>query len=364
MAQSFGAAGVRDEIEKRVEAAWKLWEAHPQAGRLIRDVWPEVANEVWQCGRLFQDGYKVYRSKSTADKFRVAPFRCGKIPFCLPCTNAVNVQRTFEALDAFKLCTPKGEPVRLWHVVLMAPLTEDGQGWGKQASEDIGRFAKVCRRTLEDWWGLGVGGIMAYQDFGERPFAKRAPHFDILLNGYQPGPDKAQPLRRLALEDGGHRELMNHFRSRAHYTLAAGARDGNFDIKEVGASWSARIRVSGYSLRELVDLRKVEYEPDAGRVGWRSYREDNVDWSTPTGVKAWWSEYSRRVENGQALRRWFGTMARHDARSVLVRGFHGEDPHGLECLCNGCDEWQRLIGQWQDRVAAPFPGGAVSQLDA
>lgn len=351
MAQNFPREGVEAEIRKRVVAAWTHYAASPQVGAVVGDVWPQESALIWDCGRLRADGYKVYKSKTAANKFRVAPFRCGRIPFCIPCTRADVQQRAREALDGFQLFTPKEQPMRLWHVVLTAPLTLDGQGWGSKACRDIPRFALVCRRFLQEVWGPGVGGVMSYQDFGETPFRKHHPHFDVIVNGYVLRDGMPVLLPRLDFAgSGGRRRLDDLYRGVSQTLVDMTARAGDLDFRAVGDSGMSRRRVVGYSVREMVDLRKSVYEGD-GRVGWRDYEEDTVDWTDRRGFCLWFDEYQSRVNNGQRLHRWFGAMSTRDVRNPVVRAFGGSDPHPGDCGCNQCDDWERLPADW-DRPEA------------
>lgn len=365
MAQSFAKSEIDAEVAERVEKAHALWDAAKGGSRLIWDEFPQEAHLVWECGRLRSDGYKLYESKTVANKYRVAPYRCGRIPYCVPCTQAADVGRTMEHLDAFRLFTPKGQPISIWHVVLTAPTPDDRprdgrpDPWGMAAKQDIGRFARVVRKTLEQWFGAGVTGVMSYQDFGERPFAKQHPHFDVLVNGYKLEAGRPVPVGELNLRDGGRDALSEVYaqNAQAHFGLTATA--GDWNVHEVGQSMASRFRIVAYSLREMVDYRKVAYRQEAAAVGWTHYREETVDWTDRRGFRYWHDDYYSRVDNGrQVLRRWFGPMTSRDPRRAVVRAFLGEDPHSVACDCNNCDDWRRLPPEWATTTPLALPENA------
>ena len=246
-------------------------------------------------------------------------------------------------------------------MVFMAPLTEQGEGWGAEAMRDLGRFFWVVWRALKEWLGLGLGGWLSYQDFGESPFRKSAPHIDLTLNGWRANCQAPEKIPA-SFGGGGDKERLNEAFLAAAFAAGfrIGDKPGNSWVGEVREGRAALVGSVAYQVRELVDLRKVEYPPESRWVGWRSYKDGSVDRMPADRFMDWYRAYEGRARphDAHAVHRAHGFMAGRNLRDLRLLGFSDEGPeHELGCGCSECEDWEKVPG-----ASASYPGlepGAV-----
>lgn len=274
--------------------------------------------------------------------------RCHRVPLCIACTRIATYRRVKKALDQFSMCTPKGQEMRLTHIVQTAPLTEDGQGWGRQASEDIGAFGKVVWDTLRESYGKdGLGAIMSYQDFGERAFNKRHPHMDLTLNGWmlQDGQPVQTPTYDLT---GRGRERWDEIFVKHARAVAIDAQRGSLDIGRTKIGHRAYYRILRYQMRELVDLTRIEYDSQREVLWWEDYKTSHRERVPVPVFLEGMAEYQRRLGTWtnkgehQLLHRRYGHIA--DKLRHRTAGTMGGQPiaHGEDCPCAECGDWDSI----------------------
>lgn len=353
MAQTFPESGIEVEARKRRDLHASRWAAHGDAKRFFRDwIGPSdagLAVALADCRR----GYRPYRSKAAPDKYKLVARSCKEVPWCIPCTQAKNFQRARQVEELVGRFTPDGEKPRWIHCVFRAQLMDDLQGWGMEARKDPGRFLRVVRASLDDFFGPGLGGYASYQDFGERPFSKPLPHWDLLLNGWRIDNGAILPLRE-ADWTGGDRDRLNAAYDGRVLTYGMDAKPGNSWIGRVKIGFGAGRGELAYSVREMVDLRKLRYEEGLGRLGWVHYRDGSVDWTRAEFFRPWYGEYQERVrpEVPNVVHRPFGYMWGMKSRRRRELGFIDEVPeHGGGCACRDCDDWEAVID-----AATLYPG--------
>lgn len=360
MAQTFPVAAVGEEVAKRRLRQRRTWDQFLQVRRFVKDwVAPDHDGLALALASCRQD-YQAWRSRSVPDKAKVTPKACWKVPWCVPCSRVKAALRVRHVTDLFTRCTPPGERPRLVHAVFTAPVYDDGTGWGMKARVHVGAFMRTVWRTLEAYYGTGLGGYLSYQDFGERPFSKPHPHVDLLLNGWRVAePGRPVPIPRPDFAGPDRARLSECYDAAAHaFDVVAGPGNSWIGSLRVGLA-SARDELA-YSVRQLVDLRKLVYVTPRGggpsmRVGWQSYREEGgIDWTQSNRFASWYEEYRARVRPDAAntIHRAYGHMAPRALREAAAWGFSNEPlPHVEGCACTDCDEWEPLTST----VAAGMP---------
>jgi hypothetical protein len=104
----------------------------------------------------------------------------------------------------------------------------------------------------------------------ENSNAKRHPHVDLTLNGWRGVDGKASTVKEYWLGKGGlHR--WNETVRRAAGAVWPGAKSGNVRLKRVRVGFQDYAAVLRYQVRELVDLRKLDYDRGKQTVAWLSY---------------------------------------------------------------------------------------------
>jgi len=332
--------GVRGEIAERRLWVSNYWRRFPSVKRFVAD-WFRAE---WEAIQRCRFEYRVYESKDNPGKFKVTPKCCWKVPFCLTCTKVRASRRTLGALDRFSRATPKGQPMQFVHIVLSAPLTEDGQGWGAKAHQDIPKFAKVTRRVLEDIYGEGLGGVMSYQDFGERPFHKIHPHMDLTLAARRLVDGKMMALRPLNLKVE-RATIDAHTANRAR-AFQIDARKGDIDFSRVIHGAQEYYPVLKYQMRELFDLRKVEYKRREGKVEWKNYKDVRREAYRADEFVTGFESYARRLGlygyegTPVELHRYSGYMSKGSLRETEAMVEGSSIPHGRGCPCSECEDWE------------------------
>jgi len=341
--------GVRDDIRRRraEDAAYRRRFA--TAERFVQDHYPEE----WERVRTCRQNFRIWESVERPGIYKVTPYACWNVPYCVVCTRSRNHQRAQAGLDRFNRATPAGQTASFVHVVVTAPAVANGEGWGWKASQDVPGFASVVRKALEDVYGAGLGGIMSYQDFGERAFAKRHPHMDLTLNGWLVEESSFKPLPRIRLERGGYDRVAQATARRAQaFQLDATPSNVDFSARILGVE--AYYRVLRYQMRELVDFRKTHYSPTKQTVEWLSYKNAKRERFTVPAFKAGYVEYRYRLglEGGVRveLHRGFGHLSKKSLPDTekLVGG--SPLPHGRACPCSECEDWERRFDEDFDDV--------------
>lgn len=124
------------------------------------------------------------------------------------------------------------------------------------------------RKSLEEIYGIGIGRLMSYQDFGDRAFDKMAQHMDLTLNGYVTDAQSTLESARVHLLNGG--------RGRVDAITQKSARAFRLDAHASPPGFWRRVegikryfRALKYHWREMVDLGKFDYDPKTQKRGGR-----------------------------------------------------------------------------------------------
>ncbi len=344
-----------------VSAEWRRFR-HVQA--FIEDHFPLEWEAIRHCGL----NVGTYESGKQPGKHRLAPASCRKLPFCIRCTKSETGRRVRTAIEQFECVTPAGKQPRFIHIVQTAPVGNEGQytgggDWGRQASQDLGAFGGIVWDVLKEAYGDGIGAIMSYQDFGERAFAKRHPHMDLTLNGWSLVDGVMEPTPRYEFKAGG-KERWHQATQRAASRLVANAEPGNVRVHRPLVGVKAYYRVLRYQMRELVDLRKLEYSRDQKLVWWKSYHENRREKFGLNDFLGGLAEYQwrlgawkRKGDEGesQRLHRRYGHM-RDGVLEATQRKVGGQpSKHGKRCPCSMCGDWERVFPDGIDRNYRPLP---------
>lgn len=370
----------RDElpalVQQTVRGHVAEWGRHRALQRFLRDHAPLEWDAITRC----RMAYKTLESTTRPGHYKIAPSHaCWRLPYCIHCTRASTARRVAKALDQLHRCTPRGKQPRFIGIVQTAPI-KDGKGWGVQASEDLKGFGAVVWETIQEFYGEGLGAVMSYQDFGERAFAKRHPHWDLTLNGWRLGPDGAETTPLFDFTGRGRRRWDRQVAVRA-LRLAPVARRGNVHVL-----WREGIpayrSLLWYKMREMVDLRKIKsYDRSSATLTWVGYASRR----RPTvrqqfGVVeflAGLAEYRSRLgqwpeegDQGMEIHRRYGHLAKNRIRAAQD-AFDGEPlPHGRDCPCSECDDWERVFlddvdpDGWRRRLADPDAEAYVEAADS
>lgn len=346
--------GVEAAIRKNRQRARYERDRHLDVLRFCGHYAPGLAVKLRGC----REAWKTYESVERPGYYKVTPYACHQVPWCIACTQVHEYQRTRQALDRLWRCTPGGEAPRLMHIVQTAPLTEEMEGWGWQASRDPALFSKIVYDTLAEFFGDGIGAVLSYQDFGEQGFQKRHPHIDLTLSGWRLDDDKAVKVKSIDLKAAGYAKWQQAVQGRAAvFDLQAWPGNTNFGRWKTGTSYQ---RILKYQLRELVDLRKMRYDPGRGLVYWTNYKNNVQTRMRVADFKAGLEEYGWRLgqwrhdgEERRSLHHWYGHLSDRN-RNRTQRLVGGKPyPHAKNCTCTECGEWQRvfLADEEEDREA-------------
>jgi hypothetical protein len=336
--------GVRDEIRRRRADVAAYRNRFPTVENLLVDHYPQEWERVRDC----RWNYRVWESVERPGHYKVTPYACWDVPYCVVCTRTTNHQRARAALDRFARATPAGKEPAFVHAVLTAPASPNGEGWGWKASQNVPTFALVIRKALEDVYGPGLGGVMSYQDFGERAFAKRHPHMDLSLNGWLIEDASVKPLPRVRLERGGYDRVAAATARRAKAIhVDAGPSNVDFSARIVGVR--EYYKVLRYQMREMVDFRKAVYSRTKQAVEWLSYKDARRERFTVQEFKAGYLEYRHRLglEGGSRVEfhRSFGHLSKRSLPKVEALVGGAPLPHGRKCPCSECGDWERRFDE-------------------
>lgn len=327
-------------IREGQEATRKAWAPFHSLKKFLYDYYPRELERISRCSMSFE----LVESPQRPGYVRRRPRRCTRVPLCILCVKSSHWRRIRQTQDQLAQVTPKGHTPRLYHIVIDSSLKPDGSGWGVKASRDLEAFGRVVWRSLEDIFGEGLGAAMSYQDFGEKGFAKQFPHMDLTMNGYAILDGQAKPIPRVDLTGRGVERVKNTVLGHAAtIDVAADWTDVNF--QGPWESFRSYYDVLKYQTRELVDLRKLEYDRGNNLVWWWSYKDNT---RTPLPVREFVNrldEYQERLgqwigeEGRKQLHRTYGHMAKRTiAKTARMVG--GEPiPHGDDCLWSCCGDW-------------------------
>lgn len=352
MSRVFPWIAVRQEVRERIAARNAKWAISPTAAYWVEDYYPEVWDRVKGC-RLV---YTPAESLTRYDKWKlVSKSSCRKVPWCIPCSLAKGQERLGKALDKISRATPEGQRKRVVPWTLVAQVADDHTGVGMAASSDINRFARTVAYFLHQVYDAKageLGWIMSYQDFGERAFQKRHPHWHVTMNGYRWRDGTMTPIEQLNVRGQGHARITAAW-DNALRTFFPGAKTGNLRAEQPAVGKGNYYGWVKYQVRELVDLRKVVYQRANNRVVWIPYRE-GVKRADFTGqeFRAGLEEYRGRVRpnEGNRVHRDCGYLEGGTLKKIAAAiGGEREAHDTASCPCDVCDEW---MGQPELRPAA------------
>ena len=337
-------SGLEALVKKKSRQVRETWGRHRGLMRFLEDYFPHEWEDIRHCSL----SYKALEEAASPGWYKVAPLNvCHRIPYCIQCTKVNTQRRIRNAFNQFARATPAGRRPRFIHVVQTAPATDDGQGWGWPASRNIRAFGRIVWDALGDLYGPGLGAIMSYQDFGEQAFAKRHPHMDLTLNGYMLHDGTSTLTPRYDLSAGGLQRWDACVMRRAT-RLQIDASRGNVWLGHAVVGVPAYYAQLKYQMRELVDLRKLDYTRNANRVDWLSYKDNHRTQFTVDAFLDGLMEYQMRLRvwnrgERQQLHRAYGTMAKNTI-GTTQRLVDGSDlPHDAHCPCGECGDWHRVF---------------------
>lgn len=340
--------GLEDLVLQHKQAVLKDWGKHRRLQALLQDHFPGHWDSISRC----RMAYKPLESVQRPGYYKVAPlYACWQLPFCIRCVKAATHRRVMAALEKYHLCTPKGQPMRLTHIVQTAPIYEDGTGWGVEASRNVKAFGDIVWGNLQEFYGQGIGAIMSYQDFGEQFFAKRHPHMDLTLNGWMLKDGTAAKTPVLGLKGGGRTKWDQALVQRATRLRLDAAR-GSLAVSRVVEERPVQYKILKYQMRELVNLRQVRYDRENQTVTWINYSQRGPPETTLTvrEFKAGLAEYQWRLkqwpqgdDEGMELHRAYGHIAKRSVRKTQKAMGGVPMPHDEECPCAECGDWERVF---------------------
>lgn len=336
--------GLPSLIREQQQRAVQEWAKYRPLQRFLQDHFTTQWAKIRHCGTGY---YRTYENVMRPGRYKAVQASCHQLPFCILCVRVARYRRLMTAMDQFHRCTPKGEQPRFIHIVQTAPLTDDGEGWGMTASQDLKAFGGVVWRTLVDHFGDGIGAVMSYQDFGEQGFAKRHPHMDLTLNGWRLEDSQAVKTPRIDLTGSGRRRWDESFVKHAQ-SVEIGARRGNLDVTGVRIGVQAYWKILQYQMRELVDLRKLDYDRDKQLVYWKSYRDGQRQKMTAGDFVCGLYEYRNRLgvwgaKPSQNLHRRYGHLSKRTINQTQRKMDGVEQKHRKNCPCIQCSDWDRVF---------------------
>lgn len=321
------------------------WSKHADLYRFLQDFEPAIADRVRECGKHLIEERRVDDRRVR----RLRPIRpCRVRPWCHFCSEYTAYRRVSDAMKGFQRCTPAGEKPRFIHIVQVAPHGRDGQykdgsDWGRHACRNVKAFRGVVWRALEDLYGPGIGGIASYQDFGEEGFAKRHPHVDLTLNGWQMGDEGQVKTKRYQLGGNGRERWEATVQARASRFIVNPAR-GSFNLEPARVGVRPYWHTLEYQMREMIDVRKLQYSREGSIVYWKSEKYGTRQKFVASEWYAGYIEYSDRLRqfrgHGQSgLHASHGHMAKRSIRKTQL-AMGGEVRHDSDCGCRECAEWE------------------------
>ena len=352
MSRTVRREGLRGEVHRQRQAAQREWARFPHLKRLLQDHAPSLWHEVRRCR---MGNVRLWEDHNRGGLYRVQPYACHVLPWCIQCVRAEHRRRVLQALNEFHRCTPAGHEPRFIHIVQTAPVYHDGHnfgphsGWGVEASRNVPMFRRIVMEALEDAYGPGIGAIMSYQDFGERCFAKRHPHQDLTLNGWRLVDGRPDEVLRIDLQ-GAALQRWHDCIVRGATRLRIDASIGKVDFQPMvvgAAAYQARLK---YQTREMVDVRKIDnYDRTRQTLDWMAYDKPVRERFNVLDFMAGLAEYQYRLgvfgaDQPRQLHVSMGHMAKGRIHRT-EKAMGGSDmPHARGCNCYACGEWDRADG--------------------
>jgi hypothetical protein len=337
----FPWSAAADEVRAAIQSRNQKWAASPTAKDWVRDYYPNIWSEVAEC-RL---EYHLAESLTRADRVKKVAHSCGKIPWCVPCSLAKGHERMGQALDKIARATPKDMERRVVPWTLSTVYGDDGSG-PMALSKDIGRYAKAVDHFLHEVYDAErgeIGWIMSYQDFGEKAFAMRNPHWHLTLIGrrWRDGKMESLPTPNLLVAKTKERIFAQWDNALAAWF--PGVKMGNMRIEQPAVGRGAFWKWIKYEVRELVDLRKLLYHQGSRRVWWKKYHYGHERVEFNAGVfAAGLDEYRERLrpDRPNRLHRDGGFMV-GTSLDKLAKEIGGQPERHDEqtCPCKRCDRW-------------------------
>ncbi len=104
-----------------------------------------------------------------------------------------------------------------------------------------------------------------------------------------------------------------------------------------------------YQIREIVDFRKIKYEPDAGTIWWHCYKDNLRERLIVEQFTEGLEEYNDRLQvwkkgKRNILHRRYGFMADRKRKTTLQIMGGVPTPHEAHCNCARCESWGRVYG--------------------
>lgn len=327
------------------------WRRHRSLVHFLSEEYPEEWAKVQYC----RTDHSVQGAVLGPSSLRVSLEGCGCVPYCPACASAATNRRVGRTLRAFQRCTPKGQEPRFLHIVQRATYYPDGTGWGRQASEDHAEFARLVFEVLRRAYGEGVGAIVSYHDVGEGLWRKRTPHLDLTLNGWTLEDGRPAHVKRYELRGDGHDRWQRWIAEAVERRGWTGTGYSSVDFQDVTVGVPAYINALRYQLREVIDLRKVEYSRRERKVSWKDYRNNYRRGEfTVDEFKAGLVEYARRLKpwtsaGRRPLDRILGHMADRAIGKTEDAMDGGASAHWANCTCGVCRGWRFVETPQLDR---------------
>lgn len=360
-----GEGDVPEAIRKRRAKVNKTGAQYNGMRPFIGEYAPELVEDLVNCSMSF----KKHRRVGEEYKKKVTPNRCHRKPWCINCSQFDEWLRTQYWLERFHLCTPEGEKPRFIHIVVTAPTGDKkGDGWGWEAMKDYKAFRKTVWSMLAEIYGEGIGGLLTYQDFGERPFQKIHPHIDLTLNGWRLAKDKSPVKVPLLNFHQGNKETYLQIVAKHANKIQPLAEPGEFHVSRPVDGIEGYYKALRYHLREMVDLRKWKYDSPKNEVEYESYREHRrVKMASEVFIEGF-KEYRQRLDLGKGdgrnglsgkwsagrLTEAYGHL--HKSKKNKTKVAMGGVPlvHDDGCMCSVCHEWERDV---EEEPYIPRGGG-------
>lgn len=359
-----------NEVEDAVRS---MWDAHREEWRNYRGLMWFLAEEYprqWEDVRRCRTEFTTWRSMARPGRINVAMKGCKMEPLCPACANTGKWKRAMSRAKAFQRCTPKGEEPVFWQIVQTAPATgpnfppREGN-WGDEARQDVRAFAKVVFGVLKEAFGDGIGVAMSYHDVSEELWSWPHPHLDMTLNGWKLEDGKAVLTARYDFTQGGMRRWQETIKRevRAMWDYDE-VQPGNVKVVGPVEGLERYIKALAYQVREVIDLRKLEYSHSQGKVWWRSYSNNfRKEEFTVDEFKHGLVEYSIRLDAWKPGRRYVDRMYGHISDGAIARtqeAMGGAVVHEDDCSCNECNRWQR---SWQSERPGLDFGSSINPGD-
>lgn len=353
MSRIWKEAGLPAAIREKRALVKRFWEKREHQVKFLKDHSPLEAEKIRWCSTRF----RKREDHNRPGHYSLWPVRCHQLPWCIICAQMEEWRRVQPAMDTFALATPAGQQIRHAHIVQTAPVYDDGTGWGMHASKDLTTFLHIVWETLQTAYGDGLGALMSYQDFGEECFAKRHPHADLSLNGWAVVDGKPRRLDEYSVKGNG-RAKWDQWIVEAARHVWPDAKRGNVKIQKFKEGIPSLHDTLKYQMREMVDLRKLRYSREKKAVYWENHDTGAQTKMPVLDFLAGLAEYEYRLgawqkKNRQALHRRFGIMGDRllDETAEAIGG--KTIPHGKDCLCSECVEWDVAILENVDHEAGP-----------